>query len=325
MKWLWVVVALSVTGLVAWLAVRSDELSGALETAVKLDWRIILPALLAILLSSLVESWRWKLLLPGETVSIPKLFLVKNAGMSLNNVSPIRLLAEPAQAVMLKFGHGVPTEKVVASMALAHLLELSIKAALIGIGLLFLPQLGPFVPFTLILLAIGTLGIAGIFLLRKGIAGIPVLRRLKRADSICKGMGVIWTNRRLGVTCLALTAFSWLLIGATTWMVARSVGIDLPFWLMPMLMKAILTFSSVIPGPPGAIGVYEASTVYVLTQFSVEPQTALAFAIISHAVLFLPSMLIGVPALAFNSRTTAQIFAASERVLGLRPKLPAPL
>jgi uncharacterized membrane protein YbhN (UPF0104 family) len=265
MKWLWVVVALSITGLVAWLAARSDELSGALETAVRLDWRIVIPALLAILLSSLVESWRWKLLLPGETVSIPKLFLVKNAGMSLNNVSPIRLLAEPAQAVMLKFGHGIPTEKVVASMALSHLLELSVKAALIGIGLLFLPQLGPFVPFTLILLSIGTLGIAGIFLLRKGIAGIPVIRRLKRADSICKGMGVIWTNRGLGVTCLALTAFSWLLIGATSWMVARSVGIDLPFWLMPMLMMAILTFSSVIPGPPGAIGVYEASTVYVLT------------------------------------------------------------
>jgi uncharacterized membrane protein YbhN (UPF0104 family) len=48
-----------------------------------------------------------------------------------------------------------------------------------------------------------------------------------------------------------------------------------------------------LPSTPGAIGVYEASTVLALSWFGIEKEQALGIALFNHALQFIPTTLLG--------------------------------
>jgi len=56
---------------------------------------------------------------------------------------------------------------------------------------------------------------------------------------------------------------------------------------------AISSLGMLLPSTPGAIGVYEASTVLALSWFGIEKEQALGIALFNHALQFIPTTLFG--------------------------------
>lgn len=86
----------------------------------------------------------------------------------------------------------------------------------------------------------------------------------------------------------------WVLVGVTSWMVARAVHVPLsPITAMLVTMGTIF-FATAVPAAPSALGTFEWAVVYILGFFGLEREESLAYAILIHAVFFLPPTLIAV-------------------------------
>jgi uncharacterized membrane protein YbhN (UPF0104 family) len=195
---------------------------------------------------------------------------------------------------MLRYGHNVEAEKVVSSLLVARLFDLLVTMSLVGVGLIVLPQLGGVRPMVLPVWAVVGVAIVAMLVLGKYMRRIRLSGRLDVLAAVIRSMGALSDKRREMLGCTVLTIAAWMSIGVTAWLVARAVGIDLPFWLMSIVIVAVSLFSSTTPAPPGAVGVYEAGTIFALGLFSIDPSIALAFAVVTHGLLFLPSIVIGI-------------------------------
>lgn len=293
-KALWAILGLCAGGVLGWIVLRTAMWSNVLEVMGRLDWHLLVMALGAVLLAGLIEAYRWKLLLPKERVSTGSLFIVKHLGQGLNNVSPVRVVAEVVQTAMLRYGHNVRAEKVVSSLLVARLFDLIVTMSLVGVGLIVLPQLGGVRPMVLPVWAIVGVAIVAMLALGKYMQRVRLIGRLDALAAVVRSMGTLSYKRRKMLGCTVLTVAAWMSIGVTAWLVARAVGIDLPFWLMSIVIVAVSLFSSTTPAPPGAVGVYEAGAIFALGLFSIDPSIALTFALVTHGLLFLPSIAIGI-------------------------------
>ncbi len=141
---IWGLLGIAFGGLLGWLVVRSIHWGDVINAITGANWYLFLLALVAALFAAFLEAWRWKLLLPGEKVSTARLFLVRNVGMGINNVSPVRIVGEVAQTTMLRYGNNVGMARIVSSLLLARMLDMLVTLNIEGIGLIIMPQLSGF-------------------------------------------------------------------------------------------------------------------------------------------------------------------------------------
>ena len=92
-SWLRILVGITISGVLAWLAFREQNLEEVI-TAFKgyPVWSALL-GLLLFFISLWFRAIRWRVLLIDEKTSTFQLFLTQNAGTGINNVLPIRILS----------------------------------------------------------------------------------------------------------------------------------------------------------------------------------------------------------------------------------------
>jgi uncharacterized membrane protein YbhN (UPF0104 family) len=70
----------------------------------------------------------------------------------------------------------------------------------------------------------------------------------------------------------------------------RALDLDLP-WSAAGLVVAVTSLSMIIPSSPGYVGVFEQGVILSLGLFAVERETALAYALFVHALIYaIPSL-----------------------------------
>ena len=143
---LWSLPGIAIGGALGWLALRGAVSEDLLASLSALDWRLLVLAVAAVTFAGFLQAYRWKLLLPKEKVSTTRLFVVKEMGQGLNNISPIRVLAEVAQTAMLTRRYGISGPKVVSSLLMSRLFDLLVTVNLVGVGMIILPQLSGYRP-----------------------------------------------------------------------------------------------------------------------------------------------------------------------------------
>lgn len=96
---------------------------------------------------------------------------------------------------------------------------------------------------------------------------------------------------------LALAVFwsfpLWLAIAAEAWAVTVSFGIDMPF-AGTFLLQALLVIGVAVPTPGGVGSYHEAYRIGVTSFFGAPNDRAVAAAIVTHAISFVPVVLLGV-------------------------------
>ena len=85
----------------------------------------------------------------------------------------------------------------------------------------------------------------------------------------------------------------WLAIAAEAWAVTVAFGIEMPF-AGTFLLQALLVIGVAVPTPGGVGSYHEAYRIGVTTFFSAPNDRAVAAAIVTHAISFVPVVLLGV-------------------------------
>ena len=263
-----------------WQEVR-DSLRGWSPLAVILSVGLVVA-------SSYLRGLRWSLLWTTRKVSALRLMLIENAAIGLNNISPVRFFDEGLELGILTLRDRLPGGPLLVTMMMSRIQDLAFTLSFILVSLAFLPRLWQYTPVVLgaVLFFAGWMAMALSF--SRVVRRYPVLLRIPWLSSFEEGIRGLWTRRRRLAVTFAVTAAYWLLLVPVGMLLANETQINLPFHLIMVTVLGAIFFSTSVPGLPGALGTFEFAVVSLLGLWDVPKEQALSFALVLHAVLFLP-------------------------------------
>lgn len=242
----------------------------------------------------------WNCLLPdkGSRPSLGRLFFLRLAGESLNQLTPTASMGgEPFKALRLKAG-GVPWEQATASVVIQKgivvlSLVLYILAGLILAALLLdvsPPRLGL---LGLAALTLGGAGLAFLVLQRRGpcVLGIRLLekcglcpRKLKAREpelaALDSSLAEFYREHPgRGLAAFALLLFSWPLHGTEVYLIFQLLGHPIDFGMAISLDALVMLFAALGFLIPASVGVQDGGAILVSLGFNLGAGPGAAFTI----------------------------------------------
>ncbi|HHZ61938.1 MAG TPA: hypothetical protein EYN53_04765 [Dehalococcoidia bacterium] len=104
---------------------------------------------------------------------------------------------------------------------------------------------------------------------------------------------------------LALSAIYWLRLGISAWIITLAVSLDISPMTATLVIMGTIFFAIAVPAAPSAIGTFEFAMMQVLEIFGVSREAGFGFAVIAHAVFFLPPTIMAAVFLSHEALTTA--------------------
>jgi uncharacterized protein (TIRG00374 family) len=303
-----------------WLAQQFDlaELPAILN---KLDYAILSPIPLFIVLSFSIRAQRWRLLVEHQPpIRYWTSFSALMIGYLLNNILPARA-GDLARALDLGKSEKISRTKVFATLVTERTADLAITLVFLALALLTYPALPEWLQQSGIAVAV-VASAAVVFLIVAHTTGrrwIPALvgllahrlpdrigsKILQMVTSALDGIAGIFRPAN-ALAFIVLTGFLWILEVAIVYLVA--VGVGLP--LAPgnaLFVLLVLALGSMVPSSPGFVGTYEFFGVTALAIVGHDGPTALAFIILLHLFTLLGSTILGVMCLLFRNRVSVPL------------------
>ena len=315
--------AFAVTGFFLWLALRKVEFT-ALATALsaaRLVW--LAPMIAIVYLDLLVRAVRWRVLL-SRTRALPApvwdLLKLEAIGLAVNNVLLLRL-GEIARAGLASRRLGIPAAAALASVAIERALDVAALLTIFVLAARLAPGIVPVqvVRAALLLLAgaIGALIVlaaAESSLAPGGLAERrlrPWPRMHRFVEQLALGAAVLRSPTAAAFASF-LSLLLWSVDATLYWAGAYALGIG----DVMNYPRAILTLSwagavSAIPAAPGSIGTFENFVASILHTFGATPEAALAYALMTHMIMYL---LVTVTGFVFLSREGVSLAQLREEV-----------
>ncbi|MDD5302217.1 MAG: lysylphosphatidylglycerol synthase transmembrane domain-containing protein [Elusimicrobia bacterium] len=317
------VVAFAITGFFLWLALRKVEFAalGAALAAARFGW--LIPMLAIVYLDLLVRAARWRVLL-SRTRPLPApvwdLFKLEAIGLAVNNVLLLRL-GELARAGLAARRLGIPAAAALASVAIERALDVAALLTIFVLATRLAPGIAPVSVVRAALLLLGA-AIGALIVLAAAESSLApggfAERRLRRwprvhtfVEQLALGAAVL-RSPAAAAKAAALSLLLWSVDAALYWAGAYALGLggimDYP--------RAVLTLSwagaiSAIPAAPGGIGTFENFVASILHTFGASPDLALAYALLTHMIMYL---LVTVTGLVFLSREGVSLAQLREEV-----------
>ncbi len=303
------VAAFAITGFFLWLALRKVEFGalGATLASARLGW--LIPMVALVYLDLFVRAARWQVLLSRTwPASLADLFKLEAIGLAVNNVLLLRL-GEFARAGLAARRFGIPVATALASVVVERVLDVAAMLILFVLASHLAPGIAPVsIVRAAVALFAGALG-ALILLAALGrslAAGGRSERVLRHWPKILK----IVTQLALGAAVLrapqaaakavVLSLILWIGDAALYWAGAYALGLggimDYP---RAVLTLSLAGMSSAIPAAPGSFGTFETFVASILRTFGAGPEAALAYALLTHMIMYL---LVTITGLIFLSR-----------------------
>ena len=269
-------------------------------------WVWLVPAIALIYATLLVRAVRWRhLFLEQRRVSTWESAKAINVGLLFNNILPSRAGEVPR---IFALGHrtGVSKVEIGGTIVVERLLDVFTIAIAALIAWPWLPD-APWVQALCVVCAIIVAGFVAcavaIWILRRRARNLAeaALRHVpfisdERAGtitaSLARGVNILSAPRRLALA-LGLSAVVWIVTVLSVLVLFPTFDLPLSIssaWLIVIATSLALT----VPSTSGGLGVYEAAVLASLVAGGVAASTALAFALVLHAVNFLPVSLTGV-------------------------------
>ena len=145
---------------------------------------------------------------------------------------------------------------------------------------------------------VGVLGALGLWFFRERIEAAIPQRFSGHFQRLNKG---IFDILRKPFPFAAMGILIWLMDGLRVYLVAESLGASLtiPEAIVVSMLSALVT---IVPFTPAGLGVVEGFMVWLLPQFGVPQDTAVAIALIDRSITYLSLLVIGLPLYVFNLR-----------------------
>ena len=308
-----VLVTVLAVGLFAWFLSHANLTSVWAEVRrARVDLLVL--AFLAVVASYVIRAWRWQYLLhPIGPTRFRTAFRTTIIGFAALGVLPARA-GDVLRPYLLARQEGLSVSATLATMVMERVLDLVAVLALLafyvwGVGASSTIP-GPLLRAIEISAAVGGLSALALLGLMWVVATHPerigdlvlltgrvlpariATRTSEFARKFSTGFAAARDPRALALAA-AWSFPLWLAIAAEAWLVTVAFGIVMPF-TGSFLLQALLVIGVAVP-TPGAVGSYhEAYRIGVTTFFGAANDAAVAAAIVTHAVSYVPVVLTGI-------------------------------
>jgi glycosyltransferase 2 family protein len=269
----------------------------------------LLPSLAGLTLTVFLRGLRWRYLFAPETR--PPVRAVLSAlliGYLFNNVLPARA-GEAARLVVLNQRTGTSRVEALGTAITERVYDVLVLLLLLFAALPFLPDvewLGAAALFALLVVVLLAVTVAVLVRYRerplrfafKPLSRVPrftVQRTEKWAANLVHGLAA-FLRPELMLAPLALTALSWLTLALSYWILMLGFDLGLGFGAALLAVIAV-NLAMLIPAPPASLGVFEAAVLAALAAYGIGASEALSYAVVLHALNFLPFIVVGYAAL----------------------------
>lgn len=264
--------------------------------------------------ASVLRAARWQMLFIDPQPSIPRLFIVQHEGLGLGNVMPVRVASEVTQVGVLTMRDKIRLSTVLAAIGMERIVDMLSSMLLIGVGVIFVSELRMFAPIVWLVVIGIVAGMAALQILSSRGRTLSLVRRVRFIAAFSDSLNDLFNERRRLAKAFAASLAYWVLVGLSAWVITRAVRLDDVSPIAATLVILVtISFSTIVPAAPSAIGTFHAAVVYGLGLISegvVTEEAALPFAIIIHLFFFVPAIVI------------AAIFLPREKISIRRPWAP---
>lgn len=297
---------LAVTVLFTYLAVRNvdfGEVSSALRAS---NYWWVFPSLAVLALAILIRAVRWRVLfLPERRPALSSVTSALLVGYLFNNLLPARA-GEAARVVALHQRGGTSRAETVGTVVVERAYDVLSLLVLLFVALPWLPGVSWLGEVTVFAAVFGTAAATGVIVLvlfgdravrflMRPLGRMPFLsgeRVEHAAGNLTQGLAAV-RKPSLALAAFCWTTLSWLVMAVSFWllMLAFDLGLS-PF--AGLLVVIAIGLSMILPSAPAAIGVFEAATVLAVTAYGIDRSVALSYALVLHALNFVPYLVVGV-------------------------------
>jgi hypothetical protein len=276
-----------------------------------------------------IRAWRWQYLLhPIGPTRFRTAFRTTVIGFAALGVLPARA-GDVLRPYLLARQEGLPVSATLATIVMERVLDLIAVLALLALyvwgiadpatlppallrGIEVSSALAGAVTIVLMgvmwVLATHPERIGGLVFAMARVLPHAVADRLAGLARTFSGGFAVAREPRALAAAVAWSFPLWLAIAAEAWLVTIAFGIAMPF-TGTFLLQALLVIGVAVP-TPGAVGSYhEAYRIGVTTFFGAPEDTAVAAAIVTHAISYFPVVLTGIVFMAQDGLSFGRIKA----------------
>ncbi len=295
------------------MSLRQVDLERAWDILKQVRGEWVIAALISVVLNHLLKTWRWQYIAasPDFRLSFRNAFASLMVGQWLNALLPLRI-GDIARAYLVAEDNRVRVNAL-GTIGVEKYLDLAMLFSLLALCLRFLPMPPEIQP---LLMGLGwffiLFSVFMLFVLWKGVPLIETIGSIveqklssKLAD-VVKRFGHALVSSlgffRQGIPLflgLCLTFAVWLSAWLNNQLTLFAINGQLP-WEGMLLLLVLLMAGVSIPSAPGKVGVFEYIVVFTLGLFDVEGTFALSYAVLLHAIVYVPVILLGAWAIAQN-------------------------
>ncbi len=271
-----------------WLAVRGLDWGQVVDAFSGVSITMLVLATAVFMLANYLRAVRWRVLFVNGTVSTNRLFVVQNIGIGLNNVVPVRVASEAVQIAILTLRDSVRPSVALATVGVERVLDLVVSAVILGAALILIPEMERFTLYIWGAIGIAVASVVLVRILAWSSSGVDWVSRIPFLAEFLTSVKDLERERSRLAVSTGVTFVYWLLVGVTAWLIADSISLSISPVVATAVIMGTIYFATAIPAAPAAIGTFEFAVVYVLELFGVSRESGFGFAVITHAVFFLP-------------------------------------
>jgi uncharacterized protein (TIRG00374 family) len=298
-------VGLGISALFAYLAVRNVDFQNVWLGLRASNYWWLLPAFAMLAAAIFLKAVRWRYMFTRDTRPATRpVVAALLIGYFFNNVLPARA-GEAARVLALNRRAGTSRAEALATVVLERAYDILCLLLLLFVATPWLPSISWLRAAAVLGIIVAAGLAAAIFVLaRWGVRPVHLaLRPLHRlpflateriahvGDRIGEGLAAA-RQPRLAAAALAWTTIGWLALALSAWFVMRGFHLGLPF-AAALLVVVATNVAQILPSSPAAVGVFEAATLVALKPYHVSDSRALSYALVLHALNFLPYIVAG--------------------------------
>lgn len=305
-------IAISVVALA--VVVRSVDIPTAWETLKGADARWVALLVAFGMADIALRALRWKVLLrPVATVPYRTTLASLLVGYLANNILPARL-GEIVRSVDLGERTGLSRSTILGTIVVERVVDTVVVVAIASVAILVLSVRGIVASAVMVGLAVTSLLVVAIAV---GIAAhrLPGAERVSAYMHRWPRVRVVLVRLRAGLSiakdartmaaAVALSVGSWSFTVLAFAAAAQAVGVE-PTMGQAALLAAGTNLATAIPAAPGYVGTFELAAVTIAASVGIARESALAFAVLVHAVTLLLTSAGGAVAFALGQRGRAR-------------------
>ncbi len=259
----------------------------------------LLLSLITFLLARLLLAYRWSILFVNIDLPLNTLFSVQNLAVTINNISPIRVISEITQFGFLKIKHNIPSPVLITTLGFERFFDVLATTSLIITAILiqknYHNELMPYLYSTIGINLITIFAFIGYMIF----SNTNFYKKFDWLIKLKNEVKILLTKKKILILVFCFSLIYFLLLCLSAYLIAKSINLTnsngnlISFSMIILSILFALYIGTLIPSGVLAIGTFDTGIILILHLiFELDKNLILTYAILTHAIFYLSPGLI---------------------------------